>query len=67
MNGQQKGVYPVAIFDAKAVQLITTSIHHDGTDGTKSIPINTYLPKGIYHLTIKDVQNKIKTFKISIE
>ena len=67
MNGQQKGVYPVAMFDAKGVQFMTTSINHDGTDGTKSIAINKYLPKGIYHLTIKYLQNKIKTFKISIE
>jgi len=67
MNGQQKGVYTVAMFDAKGVQLINTSINHDGTDGTKSISINTYLPKGIYHLTIKYLQNKTTTFKVSIE
>lgn len=67
ITGQKKGVYSIVLFDPKGMQLLKDSFDHDGVDGVKSIAINKYLPKGIYHLSIKGPQGAAITFKISIE
>jgi len=67
MQHQIKGIYQLRITDKDGKEIVTQKIVHDGTNATKKIAIEKYLPATSLVLTIRDQNGNNTSFNILVQ